>query len=99
MGTDRPGLDLTHSKPGAGHSLRGRASSLDIIATRGGQSSTAAVLGAALDTKRQAEEGGSRSERPRRGDGFPARAAHPGADGRIASATTTRGRTARTPPA
>src|SRR5262249_54081206 len=79
--------------------LQGRASSLDIIAMWGGQSSTAAVLWAALDTKRQAEQGGSRSERPKRENGFPAQAPHSGADGRLTSAPTTRGRTARTPPA
>jgi hypothetical protein len=45
---------------------------------------------ATLDTKRQIEEGGSRSERPKREDGFPARAPHSGADGRLASAPTTR---------
>src|SRR5262245_27203158 len=39
---------------------------------------------AASDTKEQTEEGGPRSEQPRREGGFPARAPHSGADGRLA---------------
>src|SRR5215475_129988 len=49
-----------------------------------------------LDTKRQTEQRRSRSEWPKREDGFPARAPHSGADGRLASAPTRRRRTSRT---